>query len=108
MSVKEALSHIEEAHARLLGREGCGEAAQHIACAAVALRPFEDPETLKDYARQIEALALDLSHRWHLGQEDRLVKIATEDVLDHLLRAKARLLKAHKHLNGEDPISGVA
>jgi hypothetical protein len=64
--------------------------------------------TLRELSMQASALAVQVAQEHHAGQEDPYVKARVEEAIESLLKAKAALSKAHRHLYGDEPISGVA
>lgn len=64
--------------------------------------------TLRELSNAAGALAVKVAAEHHEGQRDAYAKVMLEKAVEDLLKAKAHLKRAHRQLNGEDPISGVA
>lgn len=64
--------------------------------------------SLREFSSQASAMAVRVAEEHHQGQTDAMARICVEKAVEALLEAKRHLIKAHRQLNGDDPISGVA
>jgi hypothetical protein len=64
--------------------------------------------SLRELSEQASAMAVQVAREHHAGQTDGMARTSVEKAVQALLDAKRHLIKAHRQLNGDDPISGVA
>lgn len=64
--------------------------------------------TLKEFAQTSAELAIKLAEEQHRGQENAMARLYIEKAVESFLEAKRQLMKAHQHLNGDEPMTGVA
>lgn len=64
--------------------------------------------SLKELSQGAADLAIQVAKEHHQGQGDPIAKARVELAVEALLKAKRHLAQAHRHLNGDEPMSGVA